>query len=243
MSKPETGHFVGIHISADDSGDHVFLSAFESDGQTKSEETILRLKGTGFKSATKADSHASQYVVYAPISADAHDSLKALSGLLVELASKNALPIEYQSAHVSKNERQHDTSDVLHMNCYGLVIMGCLVSGIDLGKVFDMEDFDAEDHDTLNLKTVAYNYGPSEEANGYRVSYEECPADVATPRGFAIAQTRPGGPDAAFAAVSSTDVLKQLIADGRVAEAPKQALPSQILKAAAKTNTRIPGGL
>lgn len=237
-------HFIALHMSLDDSGDHVFAEALTVNEDGERSANFARLKGKGFRNRERPDSHASQAVIYAPISAEAAQRFAALSGFLMDLYAADSLPIEYKSA----SDRAPESSEpVLKMNCYDMVIFALVTSGIDPAKVFDDPDMDLEDNNTKTLidrqALRASRQSLGQADNGYYLSQDRDFGDVATPRGFAINLEAPGGPTKAFNAVAASPILNTLARDGRTADMAPKPLPELIIQSAAKAGIAIPATL
>ncbi len=235
-------HFVALHMSQDDSGDHIFAEALSIDENGERDSSFARLKGKGFRNREKPESKASQAVIYAPVGAEAVQRFTALSGLLMDLYAADSLPIEYKSA---SDRSTADDPNIIKMNCYDMTIFALVTSGIDPAMVFDEDDIDLSDNNTKTLIdrqalwTARQSLGTAE--NGYNLSQDRDFTNVAVPRAFAIDLNHAGGPTKAFNAMASRpEIFSALTQDGRTADMAPQPLPQVIVDSAAKAGIAIP---
>lgn len=247
-----------LHIStssgAESGKDHVFAEVFDLEGDQQINSTFLRYKGKpGFISKMNKASQASEYVVYAPITLEAAERLRAVTSLLVQLNEKDALPLEYLSgkglSSDAKSYLYDNQKEQLKFNCLGIVIMGCLVAGIDLEKIFDHDNHNANDFDTHDLSEIVwgadsdliddkgsvtlgdgdykFNVFWSDKDNNHRV--------------FATTEGDSGhSPAQAFGAVSQRGDVLDVMRKEPIKDKPFMALPPALERAACHAGIRIP---
>lgn len=247
---------IGLHIStpngAESGDDHIFTEVFDlADGQ-RHDPVALRFKGKGgFKDKVKPDSMASEYVIYAPISQEAMGRFKDLASFLLQIQAADPDILKYESHKKLPTNAQDvlydDSIDGLSMNCMGVVILGCLVSGIDLKKLLDHENHNGNSFSTSDLSEVVWD-ADSDIIDGQSSvvseDYNIFAKDSASPRVFATSNSHEKrGPADAFKAVAKRPDLLELLERSSALGTQKAGLPPAIIDKANNLGIKIPSSL
>lgn len=267
MSKTFTS--AGFHISEDPGGDHVFMDVRSvSDEGDMTDVTCLRFKGTKNKKSNRFGrlyttenlrSKAAEFSIFVPISPDAGVLIRTLAGFLMDLDAVGQLPYEYHS----QNKRIPETdvlgrlricgdqsivnSKPLKINCFDMVILGCAIAGIDLGKVFNSRDFADNgfnaSNKTRNLSGMAVVDQEREHlgtVEGYLISRSK--EDHGIRRAFAIAAgvNKAGSPVQAFSAAINTPAINSVLTGPFEAKRPRFDLPVYLRQAAYRARVSVP---